>query len=204
MYRSCSCLSPLICKWKQWCKYLHMLEWNHMLLLNSERLDKFKRRVVFDNAPPLGWWPLANAPPWGKRWCHHQLALVPPNENVNRPLNRICMLRVVHKVLKLTHLFPVPRLTTVPGSSSPSCITNPAITLYPANLHPSGASRLRADRWFQHRAAILSPSVEVPGLYSCCTPFSFKREATAYCAADSFAAFLVLPAPHWYNSSPTL
>ena len=39
------------------CKYLHMLEWNHMLP---------KDWAGFDNAPPLGW-PSATAPPWERR-----------------------------------------------------------------------------------------------------------------------------------------
>ena len=42
-----SFLLSLIHKWKQLSKYLHMLEWNHMLLLSP------KDRVVFHNAPAL-------------------------------------------------------------------------------------------------------------------------------------------------------
>ena len=102
-----------------------------------------------------------------------------------------------------THLFPVARLTIDPGSSSPSCIIKAATILYPANLHPSGASRVRANRWFQTRAANLSPSVEALVLY-CSAPLILESSARACWAAASLDVFLDLPAPCSNCWSPTL
>ena len=57
----CARSSFLVCKRKKLGIYLHMMEWNHMLLLKSERAS------CLWQCPTPGLTSLVNAPPWRRR-----------------------------------------------------------------------------------------------------------------------------------------